>query len=383
MKLNIGAGGTPLPGYINLDRKTGQEAYPLTMADASCSEIRASHILEHFPHNGIGAVLADWVRCLKPGGVLKIAVPDFEIIARAYLEGHNVPVQGYVMGGQVDADDCHRSIFDAEALAEVMRAAGLVGISRWTSEADDCASLPVSLNLLGVKPGAPPLGKVAAVMSIPRLGFQDNFFCAMGIFPRYGINLLKCQGAFWGQCLTKAMLEAIDTGADWIITMDYDTVFTASHLEQLLSLAQRHPEADAIAPIQAHRQDPTPLMTIKGPDGKPIGNIEADVFDPELTKVNTAHFGLTMIRVSSLLKMPKPWFLGVPNPDGNWGEAKLDEDIYFWKKWEECGFSLYLANRVAIGHMEIMLRWPGRDFCAFHQHPSDFNNNGAPDEVWQ
>lgn len=383
LRLNIGAGEQPLPGYINIDRKTGQEAFPLARPDGSCDEVRASHVLEHFPHTQIAAVLADWVRALKPGGVLKIAVPDFQQIAQAYLEGQNVPLQGFVMGGQIDPDDFHRAIFDAESLVELMRAAGLVGISRWKSEIDDCAALPVSLNIMGIKPGAPPLGKVAAVMSIPRLGFQDNFFCAMATFPKYGINLIKCQGAFWGQCLTRAMQEAIATGVEWIITLDYDTVFTAGHLEQLLSLAQRHPEADAIAPIQANRHEPTPLMTINGADGKPLGCIPSDYFDTELTAVDTAHFGLTMIRVSALLAMPQPWFLGVPNAAGEWYDGRTDEDIYFWKKWKAAGHSLYLANRVAVGHMEIMIRWPGEDFRAFHQHPSDFNKDGVPEEVWK
>lgn len=383
LRINIGAGEHQLPGYNNLDRKTGQEAFPLDIAAGSCDEIRASHLLEHFPHGQIGAVLADWVDKLKPGGVLKIAVPDFEIIARAYLSGSDAPIQGYVMGGQTDNDDIHLSIFDEEALGDALRAAGLIGISRWKDSAGDCSDLEVSLNLMGVKPGAPSIGKVCAVMSVPRLGFQDNMFCAIGILPHYGITLAKTTGAFWGQCLTRAMEDAISSGADWILTLDYDSVFTAEHIELLLSLAQRHSEADAIAPIQAHRSEPTPLMTIKGEDGKPITKIDAAMFDPELTKVNTAHFGLTLIRVASLKKITKPWFIGIPDQNGNWGDGRFDEDIYFWKSWEQAGLSLYQANRIAIGHLELMIRWPGRDFVAFHQHPSDFYKNGVPEGIWR
>jgi len=49
-RLNLGAGDKPLDGYINLDRKTGQECFPLAYDDGSVDVIRASHILEHFPH---------------------------------------------------------------------------------------------------------------------------------------------------------------------------------------------------------------------------------------------------------------------------------------------------------------------------------------------
>lgn len=383
-RLNIGAGERKLPGYINIDRKTGQEAFPLQSHPDHWDEIRASHVLEHFPHGQIGSVLADWVKALKPGGVLKIAVPDFELIASAYLQGTDAPIEGFVMGGQTDSDDYHLSLFDTEALTDTLKAAGLIGISRWKDNAGDCSDLPVSLNLMGVKPGGPKLGNVAAVMSVPRLGFQDNFFCAMGVLPKFGISLAKTTGAFWGQCLTRAMEEAIAGGADWILTLDYDSVFTEEHVELLLSVAQRHPEADAIAPIQAHRSEPTPLMTIRGEDGRPLRRIDADLFSPELTKVNTAHFGLTLIRVSSLMKLPRPWFIGIPANDGTWSdEGKIDDDVNFWKQWEETGLTLYQANRVAIGHLEMMIRWPGKDFNAFHQHPSDFWRTGKPETVWK
>ena len=56
-------------------------------ADESVDEIRASHVLEHFPQAQLPAVIADWVRALTKGGKLKIAVPDFAKIAEGYLKG--------------------------------------------------------------------------------------------------------------------------------------------------------------------------------------------------------------------------------------------------------------------------------------------------------
>src|SRR5262245_57789670 len=112
MRINIGAGSYPLEGYLNLDRKTGDEAFPLQhqgkeIADGSVDEIRASHVLEHFPHAIAGDVVSHWAAKLKPGGALKIAVPDFDVIAQLYLDGSEAPIEGYIMGGQTDADDFH------------------------------------------------------------------------------------------------------------------------------------------------------------------------------------------------------------------------------------------------------------------------------------
>lgn len=103
MKLNIGSGGD-VEGYVSIDRKQGKEAYPLDYPDDSIEEVRASHILEHFPRGQVERVIREWVRVLKPGGCLKIAVPDFDWI----LAHRDDPMwQGYLFGGQSDNNDFH------------------------------------------------------------------------------------------------------------------------------------------------------------------------------------------------------------------------------------------------------------------------------------
>jgi predicted SAM-dependent methyltransferase len=151
VKLNLGCGNTSISGYRNLDRKDGFEAYPLNVENETVDEIRASHLLEHFEEYRVQAVLDDWVSKLKDGGVLKIAVPDFNKISQNYLNGIPQNTAGYILGGQTNSDDFHKSIFDENKLTSMMEKEGLTDIQKWQSEIADCASLPISLNLMGAK----------------------------------------------------------------------------------------------------------------------------------------------------------------------------------------------------------------------------------------
>jgi hypothetical protein len=182
--------------------------------------------------------------------------------------------------------------------------------------------------------------------------------------------------------LTRGIIQAMTPDVEWILTLDYDTVFTTRDLQTLLVAAIRHPEADAIAALQVHRQKATPLLTIGG-DGANQTTVAREIFDAELTRCRTAHFGLTLIRANKLSAMPHPWFHAKPAENGEWNDDRTDADIAFWRSWEANGNSLYVANRVPVGHLEVLIRWPGRDMQAIHQHPHEFQADGKPEEIWR
>lgn len=146
MKLNLGAGRQPLDGYINLDGANGDSIYPLNYSEVD--EIRASHVLEHFGIEESVDVVANWIGCLKTGGVLKIAVPDIDEILRRRDE---IDIESYIMGGQTDERDYHKSLWANGKLRKIMEHLGLSNIRTWQSEIADCASLSISLNLMGEK----------------------------------------------------------------------------------------------------------------------------------------------------------------------------------------------------------------------------------------
>ena len=142
LKLDLGGGEvSQREGFTSVDRRNGTELYPLPYPDECVAEAISSHCLEHFPKSETINVLREWVRVLKPGGTIKIAVPDFEWIC-ANLD-HPL-TEGYVMGGQTDENDFHHALFNREKLTKLMELAGLVDIFPWVSEVEDCASLPVT-----------------------------------------------------------------------------------------------------------------------------------------------------------------------------------------------------------------------------------------------
>jgi len=389
VKLDIGCGESVRPGFIGIDRKLGGEAFPLKFNDGnevandSADEIVASHVLEHFSHQHVGLVLMEWARVLKPGGIMRLAVPDFEKLVHAYRTKSPGPLVQYLMGGQADDNDYHRCIFDRDMLSSLMSEAGLIDIREWQADAQDCAAKPVSLNLQGMKPREFK-GRVKCVMSVPRLGFMDNFTCWSEALIPLGITPLTVQGAFWGQCLERAM-EQVEDDADWILTVDYDSFFTLDNVRLLLLEAANHPEADAIAPIQMKRgSSPVPLLTRRNADGSMMMSGPVADFREPMMPVYTSHFGCTLIRVEALKRLPHPWFKGKPNSEGRWGDGRTDDDIWFWKRWAEVGNTVYSANQVIIGHGEYTILWPDRQMRPMHQMPHDWREHKCrPATAWR
>lgn len=189
----------------------------------------------------------------------------------------------------------------------------------------------------------PPKPKIRAVMSVPRLGFNATWGCIASVLAELEIPIRIYEGSvFWGQTMQRAFREAVADGFDWILTIDYDSVFTRDNLQRLLARIKENPQIDALAPLQVKRESTDPLYRtdLAGATG--------------LTKAQTAHFGLTLIKVSALSDISLPWFQSITGPDGE-HENGVDEDIYFWNRWAESGKSLYVDTEVSIGHLQLMV----------------------------
>ena len=382
MKLNLGAGDSEIEGYEARDGAKGDVLYPLPDADGTVDEIRASHVLEHYSHLQVAAVLKDWVAKLAPGGRIRIAVPDFEKIARYYLDGKDFNVQGYTFGGHTDERDWHGCAFDRELLTEIFLNLGLERLHDWTSEIQDAAALPISLNLGGYKPSGTAMRceHTTAVLSAPRFGPVGHFRCAFAAFGRTGVRYQIAGGAYWHQVMSEVMESQIeDPAVRYVITCDYDTVFFAEDVIELYRLMEACPEVDAIIPLQSKRAAEFALFGILDEDGKPKKSIPSNQLNRNLLPVSTGHFGLTIFRAESLRSFERPWMNAKPSEGGRWVKGKIDPDIDFWFHWKESGRTLRLAPRVVVGHLIEMVAWPGKDLKTFYQTMNEFEADGMPE----
>ena len=109
MKLHVGCGGKNLPGYKHMDVRAVDDhidyvgkADDLSMfEDNSIEEIYACHILEHIERHNVDKTLKEWCRVILPGGILRVAVPNFEEIMNYYIENHDlIKIYGLLYGGQ-------------------------------------------------------------------------------------------------------------------------------------------------------------------------------------------------------------------------------------------------------------------------------------------
>ncbi len=99
--LNFGCGGTFHPDWTNLDTSPaspGVIAHDLRLrfpfADGSFDAAYGSHVLEHLEPAAAERLLQDCFRILKPGGTIRIAVPDLESIVRLYVSSLEGALKG-------------------------------------------------------------------------------------------------------------------------------------------------------------------------------------------------------------------------------------------------------------------------------------------------
>jgi len=225
--------------------------------------------------------------------------------------------------------------------------------------------------------------KVTAVFSVPRTGWTANMFCAAMAARDLGIGLEYHTSAYWSASLEKCLQRAIDhpQGFEFALTIDYDTVFSTESIVYLYALMKASPEQDAIAAMQLKRTTGEMMSGVRGPDGSLCKQVSAEQFSAELVPVSFAHFGLTMIRLSALKNIPRPWFLRLPDPEKP-GES-IDDDMYFWQQWERHGKILSIAAHNPIGHLQEMIAWPAENLATIYQPYGDFERNGPSKEVRQ
>lgn len=105
----------------------------LPFQSESFDVVFSSHTLEHFQHGSVPRVLDEWLRVLKPGGELRLIVPDLEVAAKRILEG-NLDREAFAIlyGGQSAQWDFHKTGFTSKTLRELLESKGLRIKKIWT-----------------------------------------------------------------------------------------------------------------------------------------------------------------------------------------------------------------------------------------------------------
>ena len=166
-RVHIGCGPINLEGWVNIDARNASHVHIHTdvidlknFSDNSIGEIYLCHVLEHFSFEEVSSVLDVFFRKLQPGGLLRISVPDFRLMAQSYLvqkvKLHSLKYA--LMGGQDYQYNFHKSVYDFETLVQVLTAAGFTNAQPYETVKDfgldlgdwstgDIADQPVSLNV--------------------------------------------------------------------------------------------------------------------------------------------------------------------------------------------------------------------------------------------
>ena len=133
LKLNIGCGTSGIDGWVNIDNSPsillsrfpfGRRIFRtpdwprdvrradvrkrIPFPDSSVSCIYSSHTFEHFTYEESLAVARECFRVLRPGGILRIVVPDLGIMVRDYLAGVADPMASHKFVSRLLLDEPSR-----------------------------------------------------------------------------------------------------------------------------------------------------------------------------------------------------------------------------------------------------------------------------------
>jgi predicted SAM-dependent methyltransferase len=156
--VNVGAGNVRLDGWINTDVVWWSDMYldltrPWPVPPGSVDGIFGDNVIEHFPLDVARTVLRHCHDALRPGGTIRLATPDVERTARAYLENPQLTAahldrhrrHGFPAEHPVDMlrvtfayHGHHRGYcFDWAALSEELAAADFADIRRYDAGKSD------------------------------------------------------------------------------------------------------------------------------------------------------------------------------------------------------------------------------------------------------
>ena len=138
LKLHLGCGHRYLDGFIHVDMDhldhidhPGTDLKDLSFFhDNSADLIYTCGSFEYYDREEALSALREWRRVLKPGGILKISVPNFESVIKVYqshgdLNGIGILGPLYGKWGLSDGSFVyHKTVYDQRSLSNLLESAG-------------------------------------------------------------------------------------------------------------------------------------------------------------------------------------------------------------------------------------------------------------------
>ena len=145
MQLHLACGKRYIPGFVHIDiedfphidYRTSIDKLPM-FSDGTVDLIYCCHALPYFDRFQVVAVLTEWRRVLKLGGILRLAVSDFEALVHLYRKtGDLNQILGPLFGritvqtSEGDAVIYQRTTYDYKSLEELCLKAGFRSVRRY------------------------------------------------------------------------------------------------------------------------------------------------------------------------------------------------------------------------------------------------------------
>jgi predicted SAM-dependent methyltransferase len=168
MKIEIGTGSKPTPGYVHVDvvDMDGVDVVDdgrtlVSFDDGVAEEIYAHWFLEHVARHEVKPMFENWKRVLSPGGKVRVVTNNHEAHNRCLADGQITWREWsrlmYAVEGKrgYTVWDVHKCAWNQELLAEFLKNSGFVDVNvtaQWGCREPDGRLKCPALKAEGFKP---------------------------------------------------------------------------------------------------------------------------------------------------------------------------------------------------------------------------------------
>lgn len=175
--------------------------------------------------------------------------------------------------------------------------------------------------------------------------YYNHIFAFMHWVQKYELFYIGRRGLA-AACARNMLVDmAIKEGCEYIFFLDADHLITKNTLPLLMENRQ-----DAIiSGLTCKRMYPyTQVVWLK--DGKGLFIEKTLPLDGKIYEVGVCSFGCTLINLSKLKKLKKPYFRDTCKPGADGSLNNIRSDINICDMFREAGESVFVDTRVLVGH---------------------------------